>query len=118
MKLTDERVDFVRAIFFVIVALVTLILTFQWDSNIISAMMTFVDMVFGKYRVLSDPANNYRIILKMIAFLATVTFVVLTYLDGSLNDILDGTVLLLVCLHLAYHVKLGFNKTLDSHTWY
>ena len=75
-------------------------------------------MAIGKYQVLSDPSNNYRIILKLLALLSTVPFVVLTYLGGGLNDILDGTVLLLVSLHLAYDMKLGFNRTLDSYAWY
>ena len=74
-------------------------------------------MAIGKYQVLSDPSNNYRIIIKAITFLATIPFVILTFIAGGYIDIIDGVFLLLVSLHLAFQVRVGFDKTLDSFAW-
>lgn len=74
-------------------------------------------MAIGKFPVLSDPANNNRIKIKAILLLATIPFVIITFIGGGYLDIIDGVFLLVVSLHLAFQVRVSFNKTLDSFAW-
>lgn len=93
----------------------------KWDSNfaalLVSGVQTFVDMAVGEYQALSDPANKYRWIIKLLIMLLTLPFVYLAFADGiSVAAFCDGTMLALVAIHLGYQVRVGL-KDIDAFTW-
>ena len=52
----------------------------------------------------------------MLILLITLPFVYLSYADMNLSAICDGTMLLLVAIHLGYQVRVGM-KPIDAFAW-
>lgn len=117
MDSCDYNMDFMRAICFFLVSVGSTVSTKKFDPNLaallVSSLQTFLDMLVGSFRVFSDPSNKWRSILKGLVLLITAPFVVLTYLEGEIADYADGTMLLLVCIHLGYQVRVGL-KPIDA----